>query len=252
MSKSLRNALFSTLAFAAMLTVNALANILPINGLNTGEVSALYPSLFTPAGITFSIWSIIYLLLLGFIILQWRNSDAYVFAEISGLFWLSCLLNIGWILSWHYLHVSISVTLMLLLLLTLVQLFLKVRKISMTKPHEKIFVRLPFTIYFAWICVATIANISALLVSNQWEGGFLSPFAWTVVMMTIASLLALFITNKYRAPIFALVIVWALFGIFIRWNNTEQQVLAYVALSLLFIVSASAFATWRKTKFALL
>lgn len=252
MSKPLRNALISSLAFIAMLTINALANILPINGLNTGEVSALYPSLFTPAGITFSIWSIIYLLLLGFIILQWRNSDAYIFAEVSKLFWLSCLLNLGWILSWHYLQVSMSVTLMLLLLLTLTQLFLKVRKVSMTKPVEKIFIRLPFTIYFAWICVATIANISALLVSNQWDGGFLSPLVWTIIMMTIASLLGLFIIAKYRVPIFALVIVWALIGIFIRWNNTEQQVLAHAALSLLLIVSGGAFATWRKTKFTLL
>lgn len=252
MSKPIRNALISTLVFIAMLAVNALANILPINGLNTGEVSALYPSLFTPAGITFSIWSVIYLLLLGFIILQWRKSDVYVFAEVSKLFWLSSLLNLGWILSWHYLQVSISVTLMLLLLLTLAQLFLKVRKISMTKPEEKIFIRLPFTIYFAWICVATIANISTLFVANQWDGGLLSPPTWTIVMMTVASLLSLFIVNKYRAPIFALVIIWALFGIFLRWNNTEQQTLAHVALSLLFIVSVGAFATWRKTKFVLL
>jgi benzodiazapine receptor len=252
MSRPLRNALFSTLAFIAMLTINALANILPINGLNTGEVSALYPSLFTPAGITFSIWSVIYLLLIGFIILQWRNSDAYIFAEVSQLFWLSCLLNLGWILSWHYLQVSMSVTLMLLLLLTLAQLFLKVRKISLTKPEQKIFIRLPFTIYFAWICVATIANISTLLVSNNWDGGFLSAPVWTIVMMIIASLLALYIMNKYRAPVFALVIVWALFGIFMRWNGSEQQVLSHASLSLLLIVSGGAFATWRKTKFALL
>lgn len=252
MSNSLRNVLISTLAFIIMLSVNALANILPINGLNTGEVSALYPSLFTPAGITFSIWSIIYLLLLGFIILQWRNSDAYVFSKVSRLFWLSCLLNAGWILSWHYLQVSMSVTLMLLLLLTLAQLFLRIRQISVTKIEEKIFIRLPFTIYFAWICVATIANIAALLVSNNWDGYFFAPLTWTIVMMSVASLLALFIVNKYRVPVFALVIVWALIGIFLRWNHTEQQVLAHTALSLLLIVSGGAFATWRKTKFAML
>lgn len=252
MSKPLSYTLISTLAFIMMLTVNALANILPINGLNTGEVSALYPSLFTPAGITFSIWSIIYLLLLGFIFLQWRNSDAYIFANVSKLFWLSCLLNAGWILSWHYLQVSMSVTIMLLLLLTLTQLFLRVRRISMTKPEEKIFIRLPFTIYFAWICVATIANISALFVSFQWEGAILSPTAWTVVMMVIASLLALFIVYKYRAPVFALVISWALFGIFMRWNNTENIPIAYTAMSLLLIVSAGALYYWRKIKFALL
>lgn len=252
MTKTRRNALISTLAFFAMLTINALANILPLNGLSTGEVSALYPSLFTPAGITFSIWSVIYLLLTGFIIMHWTKHDAYVFAEVAPFFWLSCVFNLFWILSWHYLQVSMSVTLMLLLLLTLIQLFLKVRKISMTKPAEKIFIRLPFVLYFAWICVATIANISALLVSNQWDGSIISPVSWTVVMMAIASLLALFITTKYRVPAFALVVIWALLGIFLRWDTTENQNLAYASLSLLLIVGGGAFATWRKTKFAIL
>lgn len=156
MKSTKRNAYLTTIAFIATIAVNALANILPINGLNTGEVSALYPSLFTPAGITFSIWSVIYLLLLGYVVLQWFKSDAYVFAETAKLFWLSCLLNASWIFAWHYLRVSISVTIMLLLLITLAQLFLKVRKISMNTVAEKIFVRLPFTLYFAWICVATL------------------------------------------------------------------------------------------------
>lgn len=247
-----RNALFSTIAFGATITVNALANILPINGLNTGEVSALYPSLFTPAGITFSIWSVIYLLLLGYVILQWLKSDAYVFAETAKLFWLSCLLNCCWIVAWHYLKVSISVTLMLLLLLTLAQLFLKVRKISMNSAAEKIFVRLPFTIYFAWICVATIANISALLVSIGWPALNIAPATWTIVMMTIAALLGIFVTTKYRVAPFAIVIAWALFGIYIKWSGTVNEIIAYAALVLLIITAGAAFNTWRRLRFAVL
>jgi hypothetical protein len=50
------------ITFALVLTVNALANILPINGLTTGEVSDSYINLFTPAGFTFSIWGLIYTL----------------------------------------------------------------------------------------------------------------------------------------------------------------------------------------------
>lgn len=252
MTKPTRHAVISSLTFIATISVNALANILPINGLNTGEVSALYPSLFTPAGITFSIWSVIYLLLLGFILLHWIKRDAYVFSEVAQLFWLSCILNISWIVAWHYLQTAMSVTIMLLLLLTLTQLFLKVRKISMNTAAEKIFVRLPFTLYFAWICVATIANISAFLVSKNWNGSFLSPMVWTVVMMVVASLLAIFITTKYRVPPFALVIVWALLGIFLRWNTTESKGIAYAALSLLVLVSGSTLATWRKMRFAFL
>ena len=71
MSQRILQAL-NVLGFALVLTLNTLANALPINGMNTGEVSALYPNLFVPAGFTFSIWGIIYLLLLGFVIFQFR------------------------------------------------------------------------------------------------------------------------------------------------------------------------------------
>ena len=46
------------LSYLVMVAVNALANILPIGGMNTGAVSDSYPNLFAPAGITFSIWAL--------------------------------------------------------------------------------------------------------------------------------------------------------------------------------------------------
>jgi len=56
------------LLFIGVIAVNALANILPINGYNTGQISAFYPNAFVPAGFTFSIWGVIYLLLLSYTI----------------------------------------------------------------------------------------------------------------------------------------------------------------------------------------
>ena len=52
-------------ALVIVITVNALANILPIAGKTTGEISGKYASLFTPAGFTFGIWSLIYAALIG-------------------------------------------------------------------------------------------------------------------------------------------------------------------------------------------
>ena len=60
--------IINMVTFLAMVTVNALANILPINGVGTGEVSDFYANLFAPAGITFSIWGVIYLLLALFVL----------------------------------------------------------------------------------------------------------------------------------------------------------------------------------------
>ena len=75
------------LAFFAVISINYLANALPIGGVTTGQASDALPNLFTPAGITFSIWGIIYLLLLGYTVYQFnflqrkrsQEQDAFFF-----------------------------------------------------------------------------------------------------------------------------------------------------------------------------
>lgn len=59
----------------AVLIVNYLAVTLPLGGMTTGALSDLYPNLFTPAALTFSIWGVIYLLLFAFVI--WQIVDFY-------------------------------------------------------------------------------------------------------------------------------------------------------------------------------
>src|SRR5688572_10504252 len=113
----------ATLSFAGTITVNALANILPINGLNTGQVSDLYPSLFTPAGLTFSIWSVIYFLLAGFVVMSWLRPADKTINRILPWFILSCPFNICWILAWHHLLTALSVGIMLALLAVLIVTF---------------------------------------------------------------------------------------------------------------------------------
>lgn len=214
-------ALLSLLIFIGTIAVNALANILPINNLNTGQVSELYPNLFTPAGLTFSIWSAIYLLLLSFVILAWsRRNDPFI-QQLLPWFIVSCFLNITWILLWHYLFIELSVVVMISLLLVLTKIFLLLQSHTMHDLKERIFIELPFTLYFAWICVATIANISALLVSLSWDGEPVAPEIWSLIMMLMATLLAIYITEKYTAPAFALVVMWALFGIYWKWRLSE-------------------------------
>ena len=87
-----------------MVAVNALANLLPIGGNTTGQVSEAYPNLFTPAPVTFAIWGAIYLLLAVFVLYQWEifdggASSAVVRVDIEPWFLISCLLNIGWLFS---------------------------------------------------------------------------------------------------------------------------------------------------------
>ena len=229
--------IINILALLGVLSVNSLANILPINGMNTGEVSALYPSLFTPAGFTFSIWSVIYLLLIGFVIAQFSIQSKPYFTELSLWLLATCIFNMSWILVWHYQLVYASVLIMLLLLFSLTKIFLLIQQNKLTTWKEKFFIKLTFTFYLSWICVATIANISALLVSLAWEGGFLSPSSWTITMISVASLVGIFITERYRDPAFLLVLIWAFFGIYRKWSGTENNPIAIAALAELILLA---------------
>lgn len=229
--------ILNILALIGVLTINALANILPINGMNTGEVSALYPNLFTPAGFTFSIWSAIYLLLIGFVLVQFSIQHRPYFTELSLWFLASCVFNISWILVWHYQLIYASVLIMVLLLFSLTKIFLLLQLNEFTSWKEKLFIKLPVTFYLSWICVATIANISALLVSLSWEGGILSPSVWAIIMISVASLIGIFIAERYREPAFLLVLIWAFFGIYSKWSGTENNPIAIAAIAELILLA---------------
>jgi hypothetical protein len=221
--------LLNLIGLVAVIIVNTLAITLPINGMSTGAISDLYPSLFTPAGFTFSVWSAIYLLLITFSIYQfWLQREAY-FTELSLWFLLSCAANASWILVWHHLFTLASVVIMLLLLFSLTRIFMLLQQHKMKDAWQWIALKLPFLFYLSWICVATIANISCLLLDWKWDGGFLSPEIWTVTMIAIAAVLGLFIAFRFKEPAFLLVLMWAFFGIYSKRVNTEYQLIADAA-----------------------
>lgn len=211
------------LLFVGVIAVNALANILPINGYNTGQISAFYPNAFVPAGFTFSIWGVIYLLLLSYTIgftyysiKRQQYPKAYLFIErINTYFLLTCIFNMAWIVAWHYLQIELSVLIMLLFLSTLIQLFLKTRTLVQDlNLTQKFILQSPFIVYLGWISVATIANITALLVAYKWTALSIAPAYWSAAMILIAIVLALLMLKKFKVIEFALVVAWALWGIY--------------------------------------
>jgi hypothetical protein len=211
------------ISFLGMVMVNALANILPINGKNTGELSDHYPNLFVPAGITFSIWGVIYLLLLIFNIYQFvaaKNEDPARFKfiqNISLIFFLSCILNGTWIFAWHYQQVDISLLIMVMLLISLIMIYrvLGIGKSGAGKA-ERYLVHLPFSIYLGWISVATIANVTAALVDAGWGRWGMSEEFWTMAMLFAGTILAIIMAFMRRDIFYGLVIIWAYSGILIK------------------------------------
>jgi hypothetical protein len=208
------------IAFLATITVNALANILPINGKTTGELSDLYPNLFVPAGLTFSIWGLIYLLLAVFTVYQLVTAGQNVagfLQKIGPLFVLSSAANICWIFLWHHQRVSASVVAMLVLLASLLALYLRLGiGVSASSWRERLLVHLPFSIYLGWITVATVANITALLVHTGWTRFGASEELWTVVVLVVAAGITLAVLFSRNDLFYSLVILWAFLGILLK------------------------------------
>jgi len=230
-----------------MLTLNGLANALPINGVTTGGVSDKYDNLFVPAGVTFSIWGLIYLLLTAFVVYQWmvarNNSGPHEFVEeVGAWFFVSCLANAAWILAWHYELLPLSVLLMLVLLACLLAIYLRlgVGQSSVTR-SERYFVHLPFSVYLGWITVATIANVSALLVSVHWSTLGLGEQFWAVAVIAVGIAIALAMAIRRGDVYFCLVVDWALAGILLkRVLDTTTPDLAVIAAAMTGIVLISA------------
>ena len=138
-----------------MILVNVLANTIPIGGYTTGEVSFLYPSLFTPVPMTFGIWGFIYLLMALFVVFQWgilgNSSTARVVRDTVGCwFAISCALNICWIFAWHLGFIGLSVVFIILLLISLIVITGKLY-VSPTPLMNFLMVKLGFDIYYGWI-----------------------------------------------------------------------------------------------------
>ena len=226
------------LSLIAVMAVNALAVLLPINDYQTGEISDLYPNLFTPAGITFSIWGLIYLTLILFIIYQARGLISSrvqrnkIINRIGYLFLISSLANIGWILAWHHLKIGLSFVIMLILLITLLSIYNRLeRGRSLVSKQEDYFVYLPFSLYTAWITVATLANLTVLIVDLNWYGSFIPAQLWTIVMIALAVGIAVYIYLNRQDLFFNLVIIWALIGILIKRVSIAEELVVSVSLA---------------------
>ena len=232
--------------FIIVIATNALANILPINEFNTGQISGFYPNYFVPAGFTFSIWGIIYLFLLNysisytyFTIKQRQFPDIKKYLDtITPYYWFTCILNAGWILVWHYLQVGVSVLIMLAFLFSLIQIFVIMQKQVLTiKPLYQFLIKTPFSIYLGWISVATIANITALLVHVKWSGFGIDPIYWTILMISIAIVLGIYFIVFFKNIAHPLVLVWALWGIKAAQGPKSELINQLTVIGILVLVS---------------
>ncbi len=211
------------LSTIAVIVVNALANALPLNGLNTGEISDRFDVYFVPAGYVFAIWGLIYLALLGYSVYQAlpAQRENPRLRRIGWPYVVSCAANIAWLFLWHYEIFELTIVAMVALLLLLIAIYLVLGiGRSRVPAAETWLVRVPFSIYLGWITVATIANATSLLDYLNWSGWGIAPEWWAVIMLVAATIIASLVSLTRGDVAYVLVIVWAFAGIGVKHSAT--------------------------------
>lgn len=233
-----------------MILINILANALPINGQNTGEISDRFKVFFVPSGYVFSIWGLIYILLIAYTIYQLlpKNKDNKTLDKIAWPVIIGSIANIIWIFLWHYNHPVWCVIPMLVLLGSLIYTYLTlgIGKVKVSN-GMKYAVNLTFSVYLGWITVATIANITDALYARNWNGFGIDGAVWAAILIIVAGVVASVNMFTRKDLAYSLVIIWALVGIAAKFPNLSI-IVGSVAISILVILATTLFKFLKKEK----
>lgn len=248
----------TTLAYVFMLTINILANAIPFNQITTGEVSDKYANLFAPTGFTFAIWGLIYLALAGFVVYQWR--DAFFSPETSAMmiqlrkwFSLSSLANGLWIVMWHFDEIGISVVIIFFMLFSLARTMRLIHSAKLTS-SERFWIRNPFSVYFGWVTIATIANVTTFLVKRHFVLLSFSEEVATCIVLLLGLTVTTIVMLIYKDLIYGMVALWAYFGILFKhidvaaFNGEYPQIITVVSLNMIVTVLAMLYISYQKYK----
>lgn len=244
--------LLNMVALVVTIGINYLSNTGIFNNETMATVSAKYQNLFTPAGYAFSIWGLIYLVLLGFVIYyspftKNTNVKEKIILNVGWWFIVSCVANTLWIFTWLYEYTFLTIPIMVLLFISLLKIIGNNRDLIECKDFRTtIFLRLPFYIYSGWISVALIADIAAYLKKIQWSGFGISETIWTILMFAVAIMIHLYMVWKLNMTSFALVAVWALVAIAVANQNSNHTVYVSGITTAIFIFVNAFFQMLKK------
>ncbi len=213
-------------AVAFTIIMNMLANILPFNGVTTGDVADNFLNYFTPLGYVFAIWGVIYILLFVFVFYQAKASqvgEEYL-SRIGYLYLIGAFLNVAWLLVFHYSYGNdplllwtepLIAGLLVVLLITYIKLEIGVKEVPL---KQKLAIHLPVSVYAGWISLATIANTASVL-NTYLEISLDDQYLWTALVLVVALLITSLMIVLRRDIAYALVVVWAAPGIALKWPS---------------------------------
>jgi len=225
-------------ATTATLVFNALAATGYVNVITPAAISAKYPTVLTPAGYAFSIWSLIYLGLLAFSIHQALPANGIRYRPIRSLYIVSCLLNCSWIYFWHREQIAICLAVILLLCGTLV--FIRYRLMDLDSIGDTWLAKAPFGLYAGWVTAAATVNFLVLLAYLKVRFSSAGEILSCIALMAVATGAAIIARAALRDYFFPLAVAWALTAIAVKQSGNTTIVVATAVGVVVCIVTAGS------------
>ncbi|MBC7498627.1 hypothetical protein H7170_03235 [Candidatus Gracilibacteria bacterium] len=196
-----------------------------IGGMTQADISAMFATSVTPVGVTFAIWSLIYLswVIAGVYVAFFAQGKSKIDTQSLVLFSIAVALTAVWLLPWGNLYISIALVVMLAILGLLAYVFTRTRT-------AHVVVRSSIEITLAWIIMATALNITVWIRYMGWSLGgptdlYYAIFALGAILLIISELQC-----GYRTYIISGVFLWTLLGVYIAHPTMEMRgvVIIYV------------------------
>ncbi|PSN17774.1 hypothetical protein C7271_15975 [filamentous cyanobacterium CCP5] len=236
-------------AVIVALLINTLSNFFPLGGQNVGEIAntVLDGVLIIPANYAFAIWGLIYVGLIAYGVYQLRpvQRDNPNLRRVSGLLIIASGAQIVWILCFTLQLFALSILPMGVILLARVGPYLNLGT-GEPRPSRKRrwLAQIPFSVYLAWISVATIINVASALYTAGWQGWGISDGGWTAIMVGIAMVLAGVVAWRSRDIAFVLVYVWA-FGAIAARHGDRPLIWVTAVVAIVINLAVLAVSRWR-------
>lgn len=233
-------AIFNTFFFLAHVTLSYMTQFKLVNNNDVGEIADRYPSLFTPAGITFAIWGVIYTALgvfcLYHMIMAFKHDRDHPsnndLSKIGSLFIFNNIVTAAWLIAWTNDQILLSLLLILLQLISLIAIHLRLGITDRSRESGSLIcTQWPLSIYLGWISIATIANAGTWLVSVNWNGAGITAAKWTVIMIGVAVALTLLMIFTRKNVSFGLVVIWALYGIILKHRDSSPELYQLIIMT---------------------
>lgn len=214
LARQLTVAISAVLAIIGSFIGSGAAGGTPVQDASGGALAA-DATLIAPGTGAFSIWTVIYIGLLAYAVWQFLPAQKRATRQrrLGYLVAASLLLNAAWILCVQFDLLGLTVPVILVLLAVLARAFVITIQSPPNGIADSIITDGTIGLYLGWVCVATAANIAAVLVAAGFDGWGIAAEVWAAVVIVLAGVVGILLAvygGGRIAPMLSLVwgLVW--------------------------------------------